>query len=98
MFSLANRFYSVNQGGSTQDNVFVHNSNNVPRARFYGDQGKSNITFVANPAVDRSKVFKTINYEGSNGWQVMSFVSDITGVDSFELDGGGQPIGYYHLN
>jgi hypothetical protein len=92
MFSLANRFYSVNQGDSTQDNVFIHNSNNVPRAKFYGAQGKSNITFVANPAVDRSKVFKTINYEGSNGWEVTSFVSDITGVDSFELDGGGQPI------
>jgi len=29
-----------------------------------------------------AKVFKTVNYEGSNGWQVDSFVSDITGVHS----------------
>jgi len=29
-----------------------------------------------------SKVFKTINYEGGNGWQVDSFESDITGVHS----------------
>lgn len=72
--------------------MWVHNSSNVSRARFYGSQGKSNITFVANPSVDRNKVFKTINYEGSNGWEVTSFVSDITGVDSFELDSFGQPI------
>ena len=29
-----------------------------------------------------SKVFKTINYEGGNGWQVDSFKSGITGVGS----------------
>lgn len=30
------------------------------------------------------KTFKTINYEGSNGWEVVnsSFISDVTGVDS----------------
>jgi hypothetical protein len=28
-----------------------------------------------------SKVFKTVNYEGSNGWQVSSFSSDSTGQD-----------------
>ena len=33
-----------------------------------------------------SKVFKTINYEGSNGWEVTSFNSDTTGVASV-----GQP-------
>ena len=92
MFSLANRFYSVNSQLAQNDSVWVHNSQSANRANFYGIQGKSNITFVANPAVDRSKVFKTVNYEGSNGWEVTAFVSDITGVDSFELDGGGQPI------
>tara|TARA_B100001057_G_scaffold494666_1_gene591739 strand:+ start:7570 stop:9102 length:1533 start_codon:yes stop_codon:yes gene_type:complete len=92
MFSLANRFYSVSNEGATNDNVFVHNSPDVPRAKFYNVQGKSNITFVSNPSVDVSKVFKTINYEGSNGWEVISFVSDITGADSFEVDGLGQPI------
>ena len=29
-----------------------------------------------------SKVFKTVNYEGGNGWQVDSFKSDITGTHS----------------
>ena len=27
-----------------------------------------------------SKVFKTVNYEGSNGWQVNSIKSDFTGI------------------
>ncbi len=92
MFSLANRFYSVSTSSGTNDDVWVHNSQSADRANFYGAQGKSTITFVANPAVDRSKVFKTINYEGSNGWEVTSFVSDITGVDSFELDSSGAPV------
>jgi hypothetical protein len=29
-----------------------------------------------------SKVFKTLNYEGSNGWEITSFKSDITGTHS----------------
>lgn len=93
MFSLANRFYSVNNVSGQKDNVWVHNSTDVDRASFYDEKSKSNITFVANPSVETSKVFKTVNYEGSNGWGVKSFVSDITGSDSFELDlFTGEPI------
>ena len=92
MFSLANRFYSISNEGSTQDNVWVHNDLNTNRANFYSIQGKSNITFVVNPSVSTSKVFKTVNYEGSNGWEVISYVSDITGVDSIEVDSFGQPV------
>ena len=29
------------------------------------------------------KVFKTVNYEGSNGWQLNSFVSDETGPGTY---------------
>ena len=44
---------------------------NVSRdVKFYSD---SNITFIFNPKVSASKVFKTINYEGSTGWEVPSF-------------------------
>ena len=39
----------------------------------------TSITFVFNPSVAASKNFKTISYEGSNGWQVNSFVSDTVG-------------------
>ena len=50
------------------------------RNTFYGVSSNSSITFVFNPKVSMSKVFKTINYEGSNGWEVSSFKSDTTGT------------------
>ena len=37
------------------------------------------LSFIFNPQPNLSKVFKTVNYEGSNGWQVNSIVSDTTG-------------------
>jgi len=92
MFSLGSRFYSVAKGTETHDAVFVHNDDTVNRARFYGVDYKSNITFVVNPDVGRSKVFKTVNYEGSNGWEIISFVSDITGSDSISVDSSNIPI------
>ena len=42
--------------------------------------------FLFNPSPSLSKVFKTVNYEGSNGWQVDSFVSDLTGIGSVNTD------------
>jgi len=39
----------------------------------------TSITFIFNPSVGSSKNFKTVSYEGSNGWQVDSFVSDAVG-------------------
>ena len=55
---------------------------------FYGVQYGSNVTFVFNPEPTRMKTFKTISYEGSNGWEVpaSSFVSDVTGIDSNPQD------------
>tara|TARA_R110002167_G_scaffold111107_1_gene282449 strand:+ start:6515 stop:8032 length:1518 start_codon:yes stop_codon:yes gene_type:complete len=88
MFSLANRFYSVN---NKLGSVWIHNDSSVNRANFYGDEYKSNIVFIVNPDVSRSKVFKTVDYEGSNGWEVRSYVSDITGVDSIEVNGSNVP-------
>jgi hypothetical protein len=94
MFSLANRFYSIeNQDTGNADQLYQHNRSDVSRASFYGVENKSNITFVVNPDVGISKVFKTVNYEGSNGWYIKHFVSDIQGVDSFEISGiTGEPI------
>ena len=92
MFSLGGRFYSVAKGSGTSDLLWLHNSSSSDRAEFYGVKNKSNITFVVNPDVSRSKVFKTVNYEGSNGWEVVSFVSDITGVDSVEVNTSNVPV------
>ena len=43
---------------------------------------KSSIEFVFNPNASTSKVFKTINYEGSNGWEVNSIIGDIDSVQA----------------
>jgi hypothetical protein len=92
MFSLGSRFFSIAKGSTTHDLVWLHNSFSSDRAEFYEVKYKSNITFVVNPDVGRSKVFKTVNYEGSNGWEVVSFVSDITGVDSIEVNASNVPL------
>ncbi len=91
-FSLANKMYSIGNQLGSDNKLYVHNSTNVDRAEFYGESNKSKVTFVVNPNIDKSKVFKTINYEGSSGWEVTQYVSDITGVDSYELDTSGNPI------
>lgn len=91
-FSLANKMYSIGNQLGSDNKLYVHNSTNVDRAEFYGESNKSKVTFVVNPSIDKSKVFKTINYEGSSGWEVTQYVSDITGVDSYELDTSGNPI------
>jgi len=67
MFSLKNKFYST-----TEDAVYEHFSNAVDRNSFYGTTYVSKVTFVHNPKPSMSKVFKTINYEGSSGWTVTS--------------------------
>jgi hypothetical protein len=89
MFSLASRFYSID---STGQSVWIHNDPNSNRSQFYSFDNKSNITFVVNPDVSTSKVFKTVSYEGSNGWEIISFVSDITGSDSIEVNSSNVPI------
>ena len=75
--SVKNKFFSTKDG-----KLYVHNDPTALRANFYGQQYDSKIKFIFNPKVSMSKVFKTINYEGGNGWQVDSFESDVTGIHS----------------
>ena len=78
IFSIQSNYYTF-KGGS----IFQHYApfEGYPRNNFYGVQYDSSITFVFNPKVSMSKVFKTINYEGSTGWQVPTFNAN----RSFEL-------------
>jgi len=87
-FSLKNFFYTANNGlnGYTEASLYRHNSRAVNRANFYGVNNNSSVTFIFNPKVSLSKVFKTVNYEGSNGWQIDSFQSDLTGIGSVDTD------------
>ena len=80
--SLKSNYYTLKDG-----KLFLHYSPSAIRGSFYGVSNKSSVTFIFNPKVSMSKVFKTVNYEGGNGWQVDSFVSDITGVESVNAIG-----------
>ena len=75
--SIKNEYYTIKDGS-----MWLHYSPTALRSNFYGTQYKSSIQFIFNPKVSMSKVFKTINYEGGNGWEVNSFKSDITGIHS----------------
>ena len=77
-FSLRNQHYTT-----TGTQIWLHNSLNVNYNNFYNVQGDSLVKFIVNPQVSNQKVFKSINYEGSNGWQVSSFVSDETGPGTY---------------
>ena len=88
-FSLRNKFYTINTGKIYQHNFENQNNNN--RGYFYDQYSPSNITFVFNPNVSASKVFKTVNYEGSTGWEVTSFNAS----RSFEVNDIAAPIKSY---
>ncbi len=78
MFSLKNTYFTTNSG-----EIYQHYFNNTPNNRnvFYEEApAKSSVTFVFNPQPNVNKNFLTLGYEGSNGWQGESFVSDIQGL------------------
>ena len=83
VFSLGSNYYSVKDG-----KIWQHYSNSVSRNNLYGIQYDSSIELVFNPNPSTSKVFKTVNYEGSNGWEVPSF----NAARSFELNDTAKPI------
>ena len=68
IFSLQSNYYSFKDGG-----LWKHYDTTADRNNFYGTQYNSSIKFVFNPQISLSKVFKTVNYEGSNGWEVSQF-------------------------
>ena len=68
MFSLKNKYYSVKA-----NTLYTHHSEEANRGEFYGTSEPTSVTFTFNPKISMSKVFKTINYEGTNGWEVSKF-------------------------
>jgi hypothetical protein len=69
--SLRNNFYTFKDGG-----IYRHYSANVNWANFYGQDYDSSVKLVLNPDVSLIKTFKTINYEGSDGWEMVNFYTD----------------------
>lgn len=89
IISLKNKVYTLKNGA-----LWLHyDETENTRCNFYGTQYGANIRFVFNSNPSSIKIFNTINYEGANGWQVDSFVSDLTGPDLTEPDPLG--ITYY---
>ena len=82
IFSVNSHYYTTN--GSY---IYKHNSPLSLRGSFYGVQYPASVTLVLNPNPSLSKVFKTINYEGGNGWEVTSLYS-LSNVGSSLLDVG----------
>jgi len=70
-FSMKNKFYSTS-AQSLYDHYVDFNNHNS----FYGTSSPSHIILVLNDNPSLVKNFKTINYEGTNGWQVDYFNSD----------------------
>ena len=89
MFSLGANFYSVQNSYLLESptdtkghlKIWKHYDNRVLRGNFYGTNFNTNVTFVLNVESVVSKNFKTIGYEGSNGWKILSYTSDDTGKD-----------------
>jgi len=75
IFSLKNKYYTIKN-----DSIYVHyvDPSESDHNNFYGVSNSSSVTFNFNGNPSISKNFKTISYEGSDGWQVESFTSDAT--------------------
>ena len=71
-FSVKAKYYSVKDGKLYEHN-FQEPGQDNNRSKFYGVYSDASITLIFNPNVSVSKVFKTVNYEGSTGWEVTSF-------------------------
>jgi len=80
MFSSQGYFYTT-KDDSDNSRVYKHYSNQT-RNSFYGGTHQSSIQFVFNPSPNNIKTFQTINYEGTNGWEVTALISDETGFDA----------------
>jgi hypothetical protein len=69
-FSVNSNYYTIKDSKLYKHNQQGLTSNN--RGMFYGVRYPATVTLLLNSNPSVSKVFKTINYEGSNGWEVSS--------------------------
>jgi len=80
-FSIKSKYYTINTGKLYEHNYQSFGNDNN-RGNFYSVYSDSTVTFIFNPKVSASKVFKTVNYEGSTGWEVSQFAA----ARSFDLN------------
>ena len=88
MFSVRGDFYSASpsynptSGAISTDSYLWKHYTNADRNSFYNYKTPSSAQFVFNPEPNFIKTFKTVNYEGSNGWEISDFKSDSTGQNA----------------
>ena len=87
LFNLKNNFYTTDSTG-----LYLHNYNNpsaTTKPTFYNVAFDSSVKFVFNPKPSLAKVFKTINYEGDDGWKVTDIESstDVGSIIYSRLEG-----------
>ena len=74
--TLNNRYYTFNGG-----NLWEHNSRNVSRNTFYANPAAdSYIEVIFNDSPSVVKDFKTLGYEGTEGWVCDSLVTDLVTI------------------
>jgi hypothetical protein len=82
MFSIKNNFYTVKSGEIWEQYASPIEHPSAKRGNFYGSNYPSTVTVAFNAAPANSKTFKTVSYEGANGWKLTSLISDPTGADT----------------
>lgn len=75
MLGLNNSFYSFKEG-----ELYLHDSENVARNNFYGEQYSSKVTVVFNDVPSDDKIFKTIVLESDTAWDVTLSTNYTNGV------------------
>jgi len=75
IISLNNNYFTT-RGGKIYKHYTLEPSN-PSRGTFYGIQYDSDVTLVFNANPSLVKNFQTINYEGSSGWRMDSFKTDV---------------------
>lgn len=66
IMGLNNNLYSFKNG-----QLFIHNSDEVPRNNFYNTQFSSLVEVVFNDFPQATKIFKTLYLDGDNPWEVI---------------------------
>ena len=82
MFSIKNNFYTVKSGEIWEQYASPIEYPSAKRGNFYGSNYPSTVTVAFNAAPANSKTFKTVSYEGANGWKLTSLISDPTGANT----------------
>jgi hypothetical protein len=75
MQGLNNSFYSFSNG-----DLYVHNSDNVPRNTFYGVQHSSKISLMVNDSPSDIKELQAVSLEGNDTWKTL-ITAYISGLD-----------------